>query len=124
VPGVPIRHVIAQTDLDPVSGAVIAPERARHAVIVAGRLHDLSGPVDPATHLNLDEPGHLLTWCVVAERLDRGAAVCRAGDGLRVAPVDPATYRRLGSVDHGGRRVAWLAAMHAQRAAGARAGHD
>jgi len=113
----PIRHVIAEADIDPTTGVVSAPERARHAVIVAGRLHDLSGPVDPATHLNLDEPGHLLTDCVVAERLTVGAAVVRNGDGLLMVPVAPDAFRRLGPVDHGARRVAWLAAVRAHRVA-------
>ena len=88
-----IRHVIAVADTDPMTGVVVAPERARHAVIVGGRLHDLSGPIDPATHLNLDEPAHLMTTCVVAERLTPGATVLRDDDGLFHAPVPPAAFR-------------------------------
>ena len=112
-----IRHVIAAADTDPTTGVVVAPERARHAVIVGGRLHDLGGPVDPATHLNLDEPAHLMTTCVVAERLAPGAAVRRDDDGLFHAPVSPAAFRRLGPVDYSQRRIDWLAAVHASRAA-------
>lgn len=113
----PIRHVIAEADIDLTTGVVSAPERARHAVIVAGRLHDLSGPVDPATHLNLDEPGHLMTDCVVAEWLAVGAPVVRDGDRLLIVPVPPTAFRRLGLVDHGARRVAWLAAVKTHREA-------
>jgi hypothetical protein len=112
-----IRHVIAADDIDPATGLVVAPERARHAVVVGGRLHDLSGPVDPTTHLNLDEPGHLLRACVVAERLAVGAPVVRDGDHPRLAPVDGRRYQYLGPVDHGARRLAWLAAVGAARAA-------
>jgi hypothetical protein len=117
-----IRHVVAAEDVDEATGLVARPERARHAVIVAGRLHDLSGPVDPLTHLNLDAPEHLLTYCVVAERLEVGAAALREGDGLRVAPVSPASYRALGRVDQDERRAAWLAATRAARQARAGAG--
>jgi hypothetical protein len=112
----PVRHVIALSDLDPATGLVVAPERARHAVITAGRLASLSGPVDVLTHLNLDAPEHLMHLCVVAETLEVGAAVLRDGDGLRLAPVAPACFQRRGRVDIGSRRAAWVAAVATARA--------
>ena len=111
-----IRHVIGRDDVDPATGLVTGAERARHAIIVAGRLADLSGPVDPATHLNLDEPDHLLTTCVVAERLEPGAPVLRDGEVWWSAPVAPTSYARRGRVDLGRQRAEWLAATRAARA--------
>ena len=102
-----IRHVVAQDNVAG-NGRVIDPGRARHAVVVAGRVADLSGEVDPRTHLNLDYADHRLDWCVVVERLERGAAVARDGEGFIWARVSVSHYGRLGPVDVNARRLAWL----------------
>ncbi|HLH73625.1 MAG TPA: hypothetical protein VKX96_10105 [Chloroflexota bacterium] len=111
-----IRHVVARENVD-ASGRLVDPERVRHGVIVAGRIVDLSGEVDPCTHLNLDYPEHRLAGCVVAERLERGAAIVFAAGGLRFAYPRPDQFRHLGRVDMGARRTEWLTALAHRKAA-------
>jgi len=109
-----IRHVVAQANVDP-SRVIVEPEHVRHAVIVAGRVFDLSGEVDPLTHLNLDYPQHRLADCIVVERLEQGAPVVFDDSGPAFAYPHPGAYRRRGAVDLGRRRSEWLAALHRQK---------
>ncbi len=112
-----IRHVVAQDNVDS-SGIIRDPRRARHCVVVAGRIADLSGEVDPMTHLNLDFSSHQLGPCIVAERLERDARILRDDDGFRFAEPSPFASTRLGRVDLDQRRADWLAAHRARAAVG------
>jgi len=112
-----IRHVVAQENVDQ-DGDIRDPRRARHCIVVAGRIADLSGEVDPMTHLNLDFPSHQLGPCVVAERLERGATVLREDGGFRFAEPLPLAATHLGAVDVDQRRIDWLAAHRARTAVG------
>ena len=68
-----IRHITEVGNVK--NGRVIDPSRTRHGVITAGRISDLSGWIDPATHLNLDFPGSLMNLVVVSETLEIGGAI-------------------------------------------------
>jgi hypothetical protein len=92
-------------------GYVIDPLLARHGIVLGGRIADLAAPIDPRTHLNHDFPEHQLDECLVAERLERGAALPRQGERFRTALVRRAAFARLGPVDVGDRRVAWQQAF-------------
>jgi len=105
-----IRHLIASEHVDE-AGYVRAPEAACHGLVVAGRIAELAGPVEPETHLNLDFPDHRLDECLVVEQMRPGAAVLREGERFRVARVYPGAYRRLGPVDLAARRAAWQARL-------------
>jgi hypothetical protein len=76
--------------------------------VVGGRIAELAGPIDPLTHLNLDFSEHRLGLCLVAERLEVGAALLADGDGWQVAAAPPGAYAHLGQVDVDARRLAWL----------------
>ena len=110
-----IRHVTAADNVDQ-AGYLIDPRAVAHGVIVAGRMAALAGPIDPLTHLNQDFPDHGLEQCVVAERLEVGAAVRFGRDGLLVASAAPSAYRPLGRVDLDERLSAWRAALSVRRA--------
>jgi hypothetical protein len=113
-----IHHVVAEANVDP-DGLIRDPARARHCVIVAGCLADLSGEIDPRTHLNLDYTAHQLGRCVVARSLKRGEPVLRTADSFTYASVATRSLAHLGDVDLDQRRAAWLAA-HRARAVSAR----
>jgi hypothetical protein len=104
-----IRHVVAQDNIDE-SGVIRDPRRVCHCVVVAGRIADISGEVDPATHLNRDCPTHQLGPCIVAERLERGAAVLYDDERFLFAKPSPEDLVSLGPVDLDRRRIDWLAA--------------
>jgi hypothetical protein len=101
-----IRHLVAADNVD-AQGYVIDPLLARHGIVLAGEIGDLAGPIDPQTHLNRDFLDHQLEECLVAERLERGAALLRDGDRFLVALVRPSAYEALGPVDVDRRRASW-----------------
>jgi hypothetical protein len=113
---VTVRHVVAAPNVDG-DGYIVDPAAARHCVVRAGALLDLSGPVDPATHLNADFPDHELGDCIVAAGLERGSRVVRWADGRPALARPRPDYRtRRGPVDLDARRVAWLQVHQARRA--------
>jgi hypothetical protein len=101
-----IRHLVAADNVD-AQGYVIDPLLVRHGIVLAGQIGDLAGSIDPQTHLNRDFAEHRLDECLVAEQLDRGAALLRDGDRFRVALVQPGAYTSLGPVDVDRRRADW-----------------
>lgn len=125
-----VRHVVDRANVGS-DGYVLDPRRVRHGALRAGRVHALAGEIDPSTHLNLDFADHRLEACVVVERLEPGAAVISAppefgaaqgsappgvdAQAAGLARVGPGAYDRLGPVDVGARRAAWLAAIRARR---------
>jgi hypothetical protein len=105
-----IRHLVAADNVD-AQGYLIDPLLVRHGIVLAGQIGDLAGPIDPQTHLNRDFLEHRLDECLVAEQLERGAALLRDGDRFRVALVRPGTYTSLGPVDVDRRRADWQRAV-------------
>ena len=103
-----VRHVVELSNVDE-QGFVADPTLARHCVIRAGTLWEVSGPVDPLTHLNSDFPEHTLGDCVVTETLQPGARVLTdAARPFLLARLRSGAYARLGRVDIDARRLEWL----------------
>jgi hypothetical protein len=91
-----IQHI---TSIDNIrNGMVHDPTMVKHGVITANRISDLSWWIDPATHLNLDLPAHLMNLVFVATRLEKGARILADGDRFVIAPVDNGAYSRFGKV--------------------------
>jgi len=105
-----IRHIVATDNVD-AQGYVIDPLLARHGIVLGAQIADLAAPIDPQTHLNRDFAEHRLEECLVAERLERGAALLRDGDRFRVALVRAGAYASLGPVDVDRRRADWQRAV-------------
>jgi hypothetical protein len=93
-----VRHCVEESNVDE-TGIVLDPKKARHVTIRSGRIEAFSGPIDAATHLNLDYPEHGITRCVIAEKFEKGARVRFGRDGLDFAAVDQAALVHLGPVD-------------------------
>jgi len=118
-----VRHVTEAANVD-AEGFVIDPSQARHGMVSRGALRELSGPVDPLTHLNLDFSHHRLEDCVVAGRLEPGALIRLDAEGrLARARIRPGAMRRLGTVDLDVRRIAWLEVHRERRREGFLADH-
>ena len=92
-----IRHITEASNTE--KGRVVDPSKVKHGVITAGRISDLSGWIDPATHLNLDSPGSLVSSVVVSTKLEIGAPVCIQDGKFVFAWIDPRTCRHFGKVD-------------------------
>jgi hypothetical protein len=111
-----IRHLVGSDNVDE-QGFVIDPLLVRHGLAAGGRVAALAGLIEPSTHLNLDFSAHRLEACLVAERLEVGAALLWDGEQFKVAAVHIAAYCHLGPIDVDARRAAWQQTVRTQKAA-------
>ncbi len=91
-----ILHITSVDNI--VGGKVHDPTRVKHGIITGRRISDLSWWVDPATHLNLDFPPHLMNRVFIASRLEKGARILGEGNNFQQAPIEREAYRHLGKV--------------------------
>ena len=95
-----IRHCVDQSNVDE-NFIVRDPTKIRHAVIVGGKIKSMSGPIDPASHLNLDYPDHKVIACVIVEKFEIGAKAIFGERGLAFANVDArSAFDHYGYVDY------------------------
>src|SRR5512137_1112195 len=94
-----VRHCVEACNVSD-NSFVIDPLKIRHVSVKAGKIEDMSGFIDPATHLNLDFTSHKATLCIVSENLDRGAKVRYSDQGFEFAVVPQSAFKHLGSVDY------------------------
>ena len=105
-----IRHCVEESNLDD-NGQVLDPKKVRHVTIMGGKIHSISGYIDPASHLNTDYPDHKVTVCVIAEKFSVGAAIRFSGQGLSFAVVNRSSYTHYGPVDYTKRLANMVAAV-------------
>ncbi len=91
-----IHHITALDNV--VNGKIVDPKKTKHGVITARKVSDLSGWIDPVTHLNLDFLDHIMRYAVVAEKLELGSNMVFDGDRYLVATVDPKMQIHYGQV--------------------------
>jgi hypothetical protein len=81
------------------NGAVIDPKKVKHGEVTALKISNLSGWIDPLTHLNLDFPKHLMREVYIAVNLDIGSKVMLKDERFMTALVSPLEYEHFGFVD-------------------------
>lgn len=94
-----IRHCVEENNIDE-NYLVTDPSRIRHVIVSGGKIHSMSGFIDPASHLNVDYSLHKVTKCVIAEKFEIGARVKIEDNGLVFALVGPSSYGHYGSIDY------------------------
>ena len=92
-----IRHITAIDNVK--DSRVIDPQKIKHGVVTALKISDLSGWIDPVTHLNLNFFSHLISAVFVAEKLEKGARMIMNGDKFMRASINPNAYGHYGNVD-------------------------
>ena len=92
-----IRHFTFISNVK--NGEVIDPQKVKHGEITVLKISNLSGWIDPQTHLNLDFPKHLVRRVYVVENLDLGGKVMLEDQRLMTAFVHPKAYKHFGFVD-------------------------
>jgi hypothetical protein len=92
-----IRHFTLISNVK--NGEVIDPEKVKHGEVTALKISNLSGWIDPQTHLNLDFPKHLMREIYIAENLDLGSKVLLKDEKFMTALVSPLAYKHFGFVD-------------------------
>jgi hypothetical protein len=105
-----IHHITAEDNV--IDGKVVNPLMIKHGIVTAMRISDLSGWVDPATHLNLDFPKHLVRTVIVADRLEINGAILREGERYAMALIDRTSYQQYGPVDEEERQNQLKSAVH------------
>lgn len=94
-----IRHCVEETNIDE-NYLVINPTLIKHVIVSGGKIHSMSGFIDPASHLNLDYSLHKITKCIIAEKFEIGAQVKIEDNGLVFAIVGQSSYGHYGKVDY------------------------
>jgi hypothetical protein len=92
-----IRHFTLISNVK--NGEVIDPQKIKHGEITALKISNLSGWIDPQTHLNLDFPTHLIREVYIAENLELNSKIITKDEKLMVALMNPQAYKHLGFVD-------------------------
>lgn len=90
---------------------VIDPSKMRHVTVAGGRIEQMSGLIDQASHLNLDFPDHRATVCIIAEKFQVGARVKMESEGLVFATVPRSSYGHYGYIDYTQRLVDMINAV-------------
>jgi hypothetical protein len=94
-----IRHCVEETNIDE-NYLVMDPTLIKHVIVSAGKIHSMSGFIDPASHLNIDYSLHKVTKCIIAEKFEIGAQVKIEDNGLVFALVGHSSYGHYGKVDY------------------------
>lgn len=94
-----VRHCVEASNINEYS-VVLDPLKIRHVTVKAGKIDDMSGFIDPATHLNLDFETHTADGCIISEKFEKGANVRFSDQGLAFAIVPKKVFKHLGSVDY------------------------
>ena len=94
-----IRHCVEKTNIDE-NYMVIDPTLIKHVIVSGGKIHSMSGLIDPASHLNVDYSLHKVTKCIIAEKFEIGARVEVEENGLVFALVGQSSYGHYGKVDY------------------------
>lgn len=92
----PIYHITAYNNV--ADGKVVDAKRIKHGVVTARKIADLSGWIDPVTHLNLDFPDHIMRSVIVAEALEKESNIMFDGDRFQIALIEPLAHAHHGMV--------------------------
>ena len=93
-----VRHCVEASNVDD-NSFVIDPSKIRHVALKAGRIDEISGYIDPLTHLNLDFSDHKVDLCIISESFEKGAKIEYCVQGFAFALVPKTAFKHLGFVD-------------------------
>jgi hypothetical protein len=62
-----IRHCVEENNVDE-NLIIKKPKEIRHIIAQEGKIKQMSGFIDPRSHLNLDYTLHRVTKCVIAKK--------------------------------------------------------
>jgi len=94
-----VRHCVEASNVDN-NYVVVDSLKIRHVAVKAGKIDEMSGYIDPLTHLNLDFPDHKVDLCIISEGFEKGANLRYCEQGFAFAIVPKAAFKHLGFVDY------------------------
>lgn len=93
-----VRHCVEASNVDN-NSMVVDSLKIRHVAVKAGKIDEMSGYIDPLTHLNLDFFDHKVDLCIISEGFEKGAKMRYCDQGFAFAVVPKTAFKHLGSVD-------------------------
>jgi hypothetical protein len=94
-----IRHCVEENNVD--DNLIIKnPKEVRHVIVQEGKIKQMSGFIDPATHLNLDYTLHRITKCIIAKKFEIGSELLFTKSGFVFAMVTKYHFEHYGYIDY------------------------
>jgi type III secretory pathway component EscU len=76
------------------------PKEIRHIIAQGGKIKQMSGFIDPTSHLNLDYTLHRITKCVIAKKFEIGSELLFTSSGFIFAMVTKSHFEHYGYTDY------------------------
>jgi hypothetical protein len=94
-----IRHCVEENNVD--ENLIIKnAQEIRHIIAEEGKIKQMSGFIDPASHLNLDYILHRVTKCIIAKKFEIGSELLFNSSGFIFAMVTKSHFEHYGYLDY------------------------
>jgi hypothetical protein len=94
-----IRHCVEENNVD--ENLIIKnAQEIRHIIAEEGRIKQMSGFIDPTSHLNLDYNLHRVTKCIIAKKFEIGSELLFNSSGFIFAMVTKSHFEHYGYLDY------------------------
>lgn len=94
-----IRHCVEENNVD--ENLIIKnAQEIRHIIAEEGRIKQMSGFIDPTSHLNLDYILHRVTKCIIAKKFEIGSELLFNSSGFIFAMVTKSQFEHYGYLDY------------------------
>ena len=94
-----IRHCVEENNVG--KNLIIKnPKEIRHIIAEEGKIKQMSGFIDPKSHLNLDYTLHRVTTCIIAKKFEIGSELLFTNSGFIFAMVTNSHFEHYGYIDY------------------------
>lgn len=94
-----IRHCVEENNVG--ENLIIKnPKEIRHIIAKEGKIKQMSGFIDPKSHLNLDYTLHRVTTCIIAKKFEIGSELLFTSSGFIFAMITPSHFEHYGYIDY------------------------
>ena len=94
-----IRHCVEENNVG--ENLIIKnPKEIRHIIAEEGKIKQMSGFIDPKSHLNLDYTLHRVTTCIIAKKFEIGSELLFTSSGFIFAIVTKSHFEHYGYIDY------------------------
>lgn len=94
-----IRHCVEENNIGD-NLIVKDPKKIRHVIVQGKKIKQMSGFIDPISHLNLDYSLHRITTCIIAKKFEIGSELLFNSSGFIFAMVTKSHFDHYGSMDY------------------------
>ena len=94
-----IRHCVEENNIND-NLIVKDPKKIRHVIVQGKKIKQMSGFIDPISHLNLDYSLHRITKCIIAKKFEIGSELLFNSSGFIFAMVTKSHFEHYGSMDY------------------------